>query len=71
MYKLKTLKTFVIYFHLLFSREILSWMFTEQRSTFYSNGKDGLFFVFLLLLLLLLLCAVLLVTVLVLFQNKQ
>ncbi len=49
--------------------EILSWMFTEQRSSFFftSNGRDGLLFVFYFLLF----CAALLVTVLFRFQNQQ
>ncbi len=33
----------------IFKREILSWMFTEQRSSFfYSNGRDGLLFIIIL-----------------------
>ncbi len=39
----------------------------EVTFFFYSNGRDGLLFVFCLLLF----CAVLLVTVLFLFQNQQ
>ncbi len=67
MYKLKTLNTFVIYFHFLFSKEKYchGWIYRAAITFFNSNGRDGLLFVFCLLLF----CHVLLVAVLYLFQK--
>lgn len=42
MHKLKTLNNFVFYFPFaVFKREIMTWIFTEQRSPFYFKGRDG------------------------------
>ncbi len=53
----------------IFKREILTCMFTEQRSPFLIPIGEMDFFFFFFLLLLLLFCAVLLITVLFLFQK--
>ncbi len=62
IYKLKTLKTFVIYFHLFFSKGKYC-LQSRGHLLFIPMGEMDF--------CLLLLCAVLLVTVLFLFQNQQ
>ncbi len=62
---MKTPNTFVIYFHLLFSKGKYWLMFTEQTSSFLIPIEEMDFFYSLVLLF----CAALLVTVVFLFQK--